>query len=240
MAMAVLGALLVSGCEDELRAGDRLNAGQSIYSEHGRHRLTMDSNGILNLYGPASIVWRSHGSNASGVYAKMQSNGDFVVRNGSTVFFRSDTAGNPGAYVKLDNHGRLMVLNATGQLLWMGAPVIAGYNTPAQNRTLAYSMIDEFFPQWSSAAQKECLNQLWQHESGWSHTALNPSSGACGIPQSLPCNKMANWGFFYLLDYTNQPYPQIMWGLNYIKDRPDYAHPCEAWQKWNERWPHWY
>ena len=105
---------------------------------------------------------------------------------------------------------------------------------------LAYSMIDEFYPEWSNATQKECLNQLWQHESGWDHNALNPSSGACGIPQSLPCSKMDGWGFFYLIDASSNPYPQVMWGLEYIKSRPDYADPCEAWSLWQSRDPHWY
>ena len=39
--------------------------------------------------------------------------------------------------------------------------------------------------QWS------CLDSLWQRESNWNPHAQNPSSGAYGIPQSLPGSKMA-------------------------------------------------
>jgi len=228
--VAIAGAvLLLAGCKTELLPGERLNAGDSLLNGH--HRLTMDTNGILNMYGPASIVWRSHGSTASGVYAVMQSDGNFVVRNGSTVFFDTGTHGNPGAYLELDRLGRLIVWNASGtQLLWMGSPVIAGFNSPTQNRTLANGMLDEFYPEWSEGGQKTCLGSLWQAESGWDHTAVNPSSGACGIPQSLPCDKMAGWGFAYLVDHRVNPYPQVMWGLEYIDGR--YGSPCSAWAFW--------
>lgn len=30
-----------------------------------------------------------------------------------------------------------------------------------------------------------------QHESGWNPSAVNPSSGACGLGQQLPCGKWA-------------------------------------------------
>jgi uncharacterized protein YabE (DUF348 family) len=68
-----------------------------------------------------------------------------------------------------------------------------------------------------------CLESLWTRESGWSHTAANPSSGAYGIPQSLPGSKMATAGS----DWQSNPATQIEWGLGYIADR--YGSPCGAW-----------
>ena len=44
---------------------------------------------------------------------------------------------------------------------------------------------------WNDA-QFQCLVRLWQKESNWRYTARNPSSGAYGIPQSLPGSKMAS------------------------------------------------
>lgn len=82
----------------------------------------------------------------------------------------------------------------------------------------------------------DCLNKLWIGESGWNHRAKNPSSGAYGIPQSLPATKMASEGS----DWATNPATQIKWGLKYIKGRPDYGTPCKAWILWNERDPHWY
>ncbi|TDE09093.1 lytic transglycosylase domain-containing protein [Jiangella asiatica] len=71
--------------------------------------------------------------------------------------------------------------------------------------------------------QFSCLDSLWIRESNWRHTAENPSSGAYGIPQSLPASKMSRFGD----DYRSNPVTQIEWGLWYIEDR--YGTPCEAW-----------
>jgi hypothetical protein len=71
--------------------------------------------------------------------------------------------------------------------------------------------------------QFACLEKLWTKESQWNAKARNPSSGAYGIPQSLPASKMASAGS----DYLTNPATQIKWGLGYIKDR--YGTPCAAW-----------
>ncbi|PSK96068.1 hypothetical protein CLV30_1279 [Haloactinopolyspora alba] len=71
--------------------------------------------------------------------------------------------------------------------------------------------------------QFSCLDQLWTRESNWDYTAENPTSGAYGIPQSLPPEKMAEFGE----DYRTNPITQIEWGLSYIDDT--YGTPCSAW-----------
>jgi hypothetical protein len=77
---------------------------------------------------------------------------------------------------------------------------------------------------YTVASQWQCLYDLWEQESGWNVYADNPSSGAYGIPQSLPADKMAMFGSDYLTDPTTQ----IKWGLYYIKST--YGTPCAAWQ----------
>ena len=57
------------------------------------------------------------------------------------------------------------------------------------------------------------LNLLWDRESGWNPAAVNPISGAFGIPQALPAVKMASAG----LDWATDPYTQIIWGIGYIR-----------------------
>lgn len=79
-----------------------------------------------------------------------------------------------------------------------------------------------------------CLVTLWHRESGWSWSATNPSSGAYGIPQSLPGWKMASAGS----DWLTNPATQISWGLGYIEDR--YGSPCRAYEAFLSRSPHWY
>jgi hypothetical protein len=79
--------------------------------------------------------------------------------------------------------------------------------------------------------QYRCLVDLWTRESGWRETAHNPSSGAHGIPQSLPGSKMASSG----ADWYSNPETQIKWGLNYINSR--YGTPCSAMGFWyNHNW----
>ena len=70
--------------------------------------------------------------------------------------------------------------------------------------------------------QFTCLETLWFRESNWNHKATNPSSGAYGIPQSLPGRKMAAFGE----DWKTNPATQIKWGANYIEKR--YDTPCKA------------
>lgn len=73
-------------------------------------------------------------------------------------------------------------------------------------------------------SQFSCLESLWTKESGWKHTADNPSSSAYGIPQALPGSKMASAGS----DWRTNPVTQIRWGLGYIAG--SYGTPCSAWR----------
>lgn len=82
--------------------------------------------------------------------------------------------------------------------------------------------------------QYQCLDHLWTGESNWNPSAENPDSGAYGIPQALPGNKMASAGS----DWRTNPITQVKWGLTYISSR--YGTPCTAWQQWQARSPHWY
>lgn len=70
--------------------------------------------------------------------------------------------------------------------------------------------------------QYSCLVKLWNRESNWRVNAYNTSSGAYGIPQALPGNKMATAG----PDWMTNPETQINWGLDYIHAR--YNAPCNA------------
>ena len=77
--------------------------------------------------------------------------------------------------------------------------------------------------------QHSCLVNLWNRESGWRHTADNPTSSAYGIPQALPGSKMASAG----ADWRTNPETQIKWGLKYIKNR--YETPCGAWSAFKKK-----
>jgi len=83
-----------------------------------------------------------------------------------------------------------------------------------------------------TGSQWQCLDSLFQRESGWNHVASNASSGAYGIPQSLPGSKMGT----VAADWRTNPATQITWGLNYIAGR--YGTPCGAWS--HSQSYHWY
>ena len=55
------------------------------------------------------------------------------------------------------------------------------------------------------------VDYIVHKESTWNPNAVNPSSGACGLAQALPCSKMgANW---------NDPVVALKWQLNYVTKR---------------------
>jgi hypothetical protein len=92
--------------------------------------------------------------------------------------------------------------------------------TPSQAQAIARSMLAA--RGWGDD-QFGCLVRLWNRESGWRVQARNPSSGAYGIPQAYPAEKMVAAG----ADWRTNAATQISWGLSYIGAR--YGSPCGAW-----------
>ena len=84
---------------------------------------------------------------------------------------------------------------------------------------------------WSEGDFTALVN-LWNRESEWNVNCYNSYSGAYGIPQSLPGNKMASEGD----DWETNGQTQIRWGLKYIQGR--YGSPSGAWAHFLER--NWY
>lgn len=86
---------------------------------------------------------------------------------------------------------------------------------------IAGSLMPDY--RWSSW-QFHYLNLLWMRESGWNRFAYNHSSGAYGIPQAVPGDKMAVAG----ANWRTSARTQIIWGMGYIHAR--YGDPWSAWQ----------
>ena len=76
------------------------------------------------------------------------------------------------------------------------------------------------------ADQFSCFDWIIKHESNWNIHATNASSGAYGLPQSLPGSKMAS----VASDWRDNPATQIIWGAQYMKSR--YGSPCGAQSHW--------
>jgi hypothetical protein len=65
-------------------------------------------------------------------------------------------------------------------------------------------------------AEWQCMVALYNHESGWNPTIWNKGgSGAYGIPQALPGDKMASHG----ADWRTNGRTQLRWASRYIDDR---------------------
>ncbi|WP_106814929.1 aggregation-promoting factor C-terminal-like domain-containing protein [Microbacterium timonense] len=101
------------------------------------------------------------------------------------------------------------------------AAALAAANTPEGAKATARQLAASQYG-WGDG-QFSCLQSLWNKESGWNYQAYNAGSGATGIPQSLPGNKMASAG----ADWQTNAATQIRWGLDYIARA--YGTPCAAW-----------
>ena len=107
----------------------------------------------------------------------------------------------------------------TTSKIFAAAPAV-GTPDPGTAQAIAYTLVLE--RGWDDS-QFACLVALWDRESNWNVYAHNTKSGAYGIPQSMPGEKMASVG----ADWQTNPTTQIVWGLGYIAGR--YTNPCGAW-----------
>lgn len=103
-----------------------------------------------------------------------------------------------------------------------GARAVVAVPTANANERLAVTMAA---PYGWSGQQAVCLIKLWTSEdSTWNPGQWNlAGSGAYGIPQALPAEKMATAG----RNWRTSPATQVKWGLGYIKST--YGKPCTAW-----------
>lgn len=66
-----------------------------------------------------------------------------------------------------------------------------------------------------SEADFTAANYIINHESGWSPTATNPTSGAYGLGQAYPGSKMASAGADWQTNYKTQ----FKWFISYCEQR---------------------
>lgn len=117
-------------------------------------------------------------------------------------------------------HGATRDAFSVSQIVVKPSIPAAGVPDPGTAQAIALEMVTA--RGWGGD-EYSCLVALWNRESNWNVYAMNSSSGAYGIPQSLPGEKMASAG----ADWATNPATQITWGLGYIQSR--YGTPCGAW-----------
>lgn len=148
------------------------------------------------------------------------------------------TSGKPGTWLTKERQKIIVEAAAAETFSFKSAPTVT--NNPVSNQTDAAPIVqgpvaspgsaeaiaEGLLPAYGfSSDQWGCLFDIWDRESGWDVTAENPS-GAYGIPQALPGDKMASAGPDWQTDATTQ----IKWGLGYIQST--YGTPCDAWSFW--------
>ena len=103
------------------------------------------------------------------------------------------------------------------------APVVVPVASGSHNDWMAAAGI--------AASDYPYVEFIVQHESGWSVGATNPSSGAYGLCQSLPGNKMASAGS----DWASNPITMLRWCDAYAKERySGWYQAFLAWQR--QKW----
>ena len=122
------------------------------------------------------------------------------------------------------NPDEIMAQSQAGMSDESGGTSVATLAAPA-DPSAAQETAQELMPGYgfSVSTQWSCLYSLWARESSWNVYAENAASGAYGIPQALPADKMAS----IASDWQTDAATQIKWGLEYISEV--YGTPCDAW-----------
>lgn len=123
--------------------------------------------------------------------------------------------------------GSLMDFMSILQLAGPGASSPPGGTGPAGGSPSHWEEVARQMAQrkygWTGA-DLNALDQIATAESGWNPKAVNPSSGAAGIPQMLPsAHPDVN-----VQQFLNNPMQQIRWMLRYIQGK--YGSPSHALQ----------
>jgi hypothetical protein len=139
-----------------------------------------------------------------------------TVAPGRTIPAGSQTLVVAGDY----SHAPVRDTFTTSEVFVAPTAPAAGIPDPGTAQAIAWQMLQGIG--WGQD-QFNCLVALWDRESHWNVYAHNTSSGAYGIPQALPGDKMASAG----ADWATNPATQITWGISYISGR--YGTPCGAW-----------
>jgi len=137
--------------------------------------------------------------------------------------------GNAGPVIAVAVAAALLAAGGTEAVSLPGHHAAVRAAAPGSNEALANQMAASGYG-WAGG-QATCLDALWTEESGFDATAVNPSSGATGIPQLLPSAHKVPAGW-------SSPRVQITWGLQYIAGT--YGTPCAAWAFERSHVPNWY
>ncbi len=131
--LGMSACVAVTAQSDRLNGGDRLNAGQTIFSANHKIKLVMQNDGNLVLYTTHDDhpIWASATNSIEPRYAVMQEDGNFVVYNPARkAVWSSNTYKYRGAFLVLQNDGNMVIYQAS-KAVWSSGT--AGKVKPGDN-----------------------------------------------------------------------------------------------------------
>lgn len=193
---------------------ERKSAGGDITGRHVRSSWSLPAFALLATAAIASVWVLPAASNGFAAFAD-----EPTAHVGGAALIDPQSLALQGDYSNPLARDTYSVTEPEPEPVAVAAPVY-GIPDPGTAQAIAYGIVKSLG--WSDA-EYGCLVALWQRESNWNTFAQNPYSGAYGIPQALPGEKMASAG----ADWQTNPATQINWGIGYIAGR--YGTPCGAW-----------
>lgn len=105
---------IAGGGSDTLNAGQVLYAGQSLASNNGRYRLSMQTDGNLVIYNPYGPIWASNTWRSDANQLVMQTDGNLVLYGPGGPRWASNTWRSPANRVIMQDDGNLVMYGPTG------------------------------------------------------------------------------------------------------------------------------
>lgn len=192
---------------------------------HGKHQ-------AIDIAIPGSILNPLYTKAANYAFEKFPKEVGYVITNGMVRdrmgYTHGGTSGKwvPWGSTDHDNHVHISGRMGSGDI-YHGNTNSGGTNAKPTGGHQNWMKQAGFSP-----SEYAAIDYIVNHESSWNPQAVNASSGAYGLPQSLPASKLASAGS----DWRTNPITQLKWMRNYVNERYGGANGALSFWKAN----HWY
>lgn len=192
---------------------------------HGQHQ-------AIDIAIPGAILSPLYTKAANYAFEKFPKEVGYVITNGMVRdrmgYTHGGTSGKwvPWGSTDHDNHVHISGRMGSGDI-YHGNSNSGGTNVKPTGGHQNWMKQAGFSP-----SEYAAIDYIVNHESSWNPQAVNPGSGAYGLPQSLPASKLASAGS----DWRTNPITQLKWMRNYVNER--YGGANGALNFWRAN--HWY
>ncbi|MEG2326581.1 MAG: transglycosylase SLT domain-containing protein, partial [Enterococcus sp.] len=182
------------------RAGDQYH--------HGQHQ-------AIDIAIPGAILSPLYTKAANYAFEKFPKEVGYVITNGMVRdrmgYTHGGTSGKwvPWGSTDHDNHVHISGRMGSGDI-YHGNSNSGGTNVKPTGGHQNWMKQAGFSP-----SEYAAIDYIVNRESSWNPSATNASSGAYGLPQSLPASKLASAGS----DWRTNPITQLKWMRNYVNER---------------------